>query len=238
MRRIELYKTVSIGACLFIAAGLSSAAEVFPLFGTGIGVSAGSQDPNWVLVSDPGGAVGTSPYVTDGSTFPVGTFPFSSSGWFKDGSFGSDSKWLSPAANETTSNAAGEYVYTQTFSLTGFDPSSVVIDGEWSADNYGEILINGVPVTGVTDGDITNAAGQFHAFTSFVLNSSDAGFTTGVNTITFEAFNTTTGSPDVTGFNVDIESDSATAVPEPASIGLMGLGLAALGWGARKLGRG
>jgi hypothetical protein len=119
--------------------------------------------------------------------------------------------------------------------LTGLLPGSAVITGQWSADNYGYIEVNGVKVTAGTSGNIASADGQFASFTSFVLNSSNATFNSGTNTIEFVVFNNSNGGPDVTGVNVDIESDSAaSAVPEPASIGLMGLGLAALAFFAHR----
>ena len=40
--------------------------------------------------------------------------------------------------------SGGEYVYRTTFDLTGFDPTTAMISGIWSADDRGiDILING-----------------------------------------------------------------------------------------------
>jgi PEP-CTERM motif len=238
-----MQRTAFIGACLLTAAGLASAGTI-TIYGTGFTstgtpVTAGGTDGNFTLESGPGGSVPSAfdPFVTDGSG--TSSFPFNNN-WLKDGSSGSDSEWISPDAHETATNPSSTtvpYVYTEDFSLTGFDPTSVVITGEWSADNYGVILINGVAVTGATNGALANVTGNFKTFTNFTLNIADADFTSGVNTITFEVFNNSNGSPDVTGVNVDIESataNSTSAVPEPASAGFMGLGLAALGFASRK----
>lgn len=166
------------------------------------------------------------PFVTD-----TGQFPFTGSpAWLADSS---TSEWISPFANESTNSdpdsATVAYVYQESFSLTGLVPSSAVITGQWSADNYGFIEVNGTKVTLGTSGNIPNNPQEFTSFTSFVLNSSNATFNAGANTIDFFVFNNANGTPDVTGVNIDIESDSATsATPEPASWALTGLGLAAL----------
>lgn len=234
-------RTVLMGACLLMMSGLVSASTIFALYGTGFTntgavVAAGGQDGNWTLVSDPSGSVSTpvAPFVTYGSS--GGTFPFSAGAWLKDGSSGTTSEWVSPHAHENSSDPNSPtvpYVYQETFNLTGLTPSTVVITGEWSADNYGYIVVNGTPVstngTGA-DGIIANQLGQFKTFTSFILNASNATFQAGTNTIQFDVFNNPNGSPDVTGVNIDIESDFASdpGTPEPASFGLMGLGLVAL----------
>jgi len=228
----------TILASFVLASGLLSAGTIGVYSagytaGGGSKVFAGGTDGNWTLESGPGGSVSSpfAPHVTVGSV--LGTFPFSSGAWFKDGSFGSTSEWVSPDAFETSSNPYSlvtPYVYQETFSLSGLDnPSTVVITGEWSADNYGYIVVNGIPVSTGADGNIPNRTGEFKFFTSFVLNSSNATFLPGTNTIQFDVFNNPNGSPDVTGINVDIESATADPAPEPTTFGIMGFGLAALG---------
>jgi hypothetical protein len=160
-------------------------------------------------------------------------FPFSSGAWLKDGSSGSTSEWVSPKAIEQSADpnsSTTPYVYQETFDLTGLNWATVVITGEWSADNYGDIVVNGTEVTTGVDGSIPNAAGEFKSFTSFTLNSANAGFLPGLNTIQFDVFNNSSGSPDVTGINVDILSATANPTPEPATFGIMGAGLLALGF--------
>jgi hypothetical protein len=225
----------TILACLVLASGLASAATI-NIFGTGY-TAGGSKvlplgtDGNWTLESGPGASVPSpfAPFVTYGSA--LSQFPFSSGAWFKDGSFGSTSEWISPLARETASNPNSPtvpYVYQETFSLIGVDPSTAVIIGEWSADNYGYIVVNGTEVTTGANGIIPNAAGEFKSFTSFTLDSSNANFVLGTNTIQFDVFNNANGSPDVTGINVDFLSATAEN-PEPATFGFIGFGLAALG---------
>jgi hypothetical protein len=218
---------------------LVSAATI-DLYSTGYTAGGGTKllpfgsDGNWTLESGPGGSVSSpyAPYVTFGSILI--SFPFSNGDWLKDGSSGSTSQWVGPAALETSSNpnSTVPYVYQETFNLTGLWAPSAVITGMWSADNYGYVVVNGTEVsingTGA-DGIIPNSTGEFKTFTSFTLNSSNANFLSGINTIQFDVFNNANGSPDVTGINVDIESATANLVPEPATFGIVGLALAALG---------
>jgi hypothetical protein len=247
-------RTILVGACLLAVSGLASATNTFALYGTGFNSSGSAlptdgtqKDGNWTLESGPtvltsGGCnapcVSSVTYSEDPFVTETGQFPFSgvSPAWLPDFV---TSQWISPRGSETTDSdpwsASVPYIYQESFNLTGLALSSVVITGQWSADNYGYIEVNGTQVTLGTAGNITNAAGQFSSFTSFVLNSSNASFVSGANTIEFVVFNSSSGGPDVTGLNVDIESDSAnSATPEPASIGLTGLGLAALAFFARR----
>jgi hypothetical protein len=209
---------------LILAGGMASAATI-DLYSTGYTAGGGSpvlplfQDGNWTLLSGPpGGSYGYAPYVTFGSA--LSQFPFSSGAWLKDGSSGSTSEWVSPKAIEQSADpnsSTTPYVYQETFDLTGLNWATVVITGEWSADNYGDIVVNGTEVTTGVDGSIPNAAGEFKSFTSFTLNSANAGFLPGLNTIQFDVFNNSSGSPDVTGINVDILSATANPTPEPAT---------------------
>jgi hypothetical protein len=223
--------------CFVLASGLLSAATI-DVYSTGYTAGGGSEviptlaDGNWTLVSGPGNSVTSpfAPYVTFGSL--LSQFPFSSGAWLKNNSFGSSSEWVSPFAIEQSNNPYSStvpYVYQETFTLAGLNLSSIVIDGQWSADNYGYIVVNGTEVTTGTDGIIPNSPGQFKSFTNFVLTSSNADFVQSTNVIQFDVFNTSTGSPDVTGINVDFLSATADPAPEPATFGIMGCALVSLG---------
>ncbi|MGH9847417.1 MAG: CARDB domain-containing protein [Blastocatellia bacterium] len=98
-----------------------------------------------------------------------------------------DSFWLSnsPASNWISvnpgrSSSVGNYSYTTTFDLTGFDPTKAVIRGRWITDNNGlDIKINGTS-TGFTTP--YGAHFTWHDFTIF------SGFVAGLNTLEFSYF--------------------------------------------------
>jgi hypothetical protein len=173
------------------------------------------------------------PYVTEGSRLINPGVPFGlTNGWTLDTLA---SQWLSPQQSYSkTSDPAGEYIYEDTFNLTGLNLSTVDITGKWTADNYGYIVVNGVQVTAGESGNIADTTGQFEHYFNFALTSSNTDFVSGVNTIEFVVMNNSNGSPNSTGLNVDIESKTANVTPEPGSFALMGLGLGTLGLAARK----
>ncbi|HEX5177546.1 MAG TPA: PEP-CTERM sorting domain-containing protein, partial [Chthoniobacteraceae bacterium] len=135
----------------------------------------------------------------------IGGFPIPP--WAPDNN---QSAWLTPGAD--TNGPDGDYAYTITFDLTGFDPSSVSILGRWAVDNVGsEILLNGQP-TGNENG------GGFADYTPFSISSSDGDlFSPGVNTLSFQVNNATPPGP--TGVRWEFLS-ATVAIPEPASVAL------------------
>jgi hypothetical protein len=132
----------------------------------------------------------------------------------------STSQWIGP----DTASGSGAYtvVYRTTFDLTGLNPATAVLNGNWAVDDAGNnILINGTS-TGIT----TSFA--YNAFTPFTISS---GFVSGVNTLDFQWTNT--GGPG--GLRVELSGTAApiSGVPETTSTVLLGTGLAAL-WFARR----
>lgn len=203
-----------------ILLGLSGAVQALPInvFSTGVdaagAVVAGGTvgDLHYSLISAPPG-VGTGiKAATSGSEgFPIGP-------WLGDNTL---SRWIGPNTGDLN-GPVGSYTYRTTFDLTGLDLSTAALSGRWATDNPGtEILINDV-ATGLT-------AGGFTAWSAFSINS---GFVAGLNTLDFVVYNA--GGP--TGLRVEISGDAAAAaVPEPASLVLLALGLAAwLGFSRRK----
>jgi hypothetical protein len=137
---------------------------------------------------------------------------------------GPNSKWIAPRADTGNSNSPGNYYYRTTFDLTGFNPYSAMITGQWTTDNNGlNILINGTG-TGFT----TPLAAFNQGFFSFSITS---GFVAGINTLDFVLFN----ESGPTGLRVEFLSGSADPIPEPATMLLLGSGLIGLaGYGRRR----
>jgi hypothetical protein len=182
--------------------------------GSGILLANGAVDPHYLLTSVPGGTTGIQ-VLTSTAGYPSSWLGVDSS---------SVSAWIGP--NTFVSDGpAGDYNYRTTFDLTGLDPATASLIGQWSTDNTGvDILINGVS-TGIT---ATGPAGTPEAsFTQWTTFSIGSGFVGGVNTLDFIVNNQSATGANPTGLRVEI-SGNAAAAPEPASFVLIGAGLLAL----------
>jgi hypothetical protein len=127
--------------------------------------------------------------------------------------------------------------YSIHFSLTGFDLSTVVISGAWTADDLGlGILVNGHSISATA---LPTGGNPWSQVYSFAFNSSTPGFTSdlhsGVNTLTFsvdQVDNNYDGLivSSLTGNGILTVNEAGAGVPEPGSILLIatGLGIVAL----------
>ncbi|MBI2927724.1 MAG: immunoglobulin domain-containing protein [Verrucomicrobia bacterium] len=162
---------------------------ILGLFNTGVDdtgtiLADGTADTHYKIVLNADGDAPFDPLVQDSTVFPIVTGP-----WVLHLE-GDLSRWIGPRA-ETSGAAGGDYVYQTKFDLTGFDPTTAFLSGNWSTDNEGlDILLNGAS-TG-----LKNTA-QFGGYTPFSLTS---GFLSGGNTLEFKLNNAGAG---YTGLRVD-----------------------------------
>jgi hypothetical protein len=114
--------------------------------------------------------------------------------------------------------------YTLTFDLTGLQAKTATISGNFAADNYASVYLNGTLIAAQPAATIFE---NFQQLTSFSANS---GFLAGINTLRFEV--TDTGPPSA--LLVSGITGSALAVPEPAEWALLIGGFAFAGLAARR----
>jgi hypothetical protein len=172
-------------------------------------ISFGSLDDDWSLVSAPSG-------VTTGDAKVI----VKNSSWFDPEP---DARWISSqsATSGSTGLAPGTYQYQLLFSLIK-DPNLIYsIAADYGSDD------------GVTDiklnGNILVAGGGGFGGTTFpssLLNDNQGFFNNGTNTLLATLANVGDGNP--TGF-VMRGSVSSEPIPEPATLLLLGSGLAGLG---------
>jgi hypothetical protein len=212
---------LSVGAGLILnlipALALTASAQVtIPgLFNTGVDdsgnlLSAGQTDPNWTITSSP---------VSSGA-IPALVCSDLNKSWVANTT---SSQWINATGDGNDLEPGGLYIYTLTFSLTGFDPSTASILGKWASDNNSDVYLNGV------DTGISNSTNGFSPFKLFEITS---GFVEGENELQFYVNQIPPGpkgDADPEGLQVNFIDASAEAVPEPAAITLLLIGLSMLG---------
>lgn len=157
------------------------------LFNTGVDnqgdpLADGEVDPHYRLTANPQDPASSDAIVEDSTAFPIVSGP-----WVPNTS---SSKWIGPAFD--SNGAGGDYTYSTTFDLTGFDPATARLEGDWATDNVGsDIVLNG------NSTGMRNDA-QFAALTHFVITS---GFRGGVNTVEF-LINNAGAAENPTGLHV------------------------------------
>jgi hypothetical protein len=116
----------------------------FPVFGTGLDSSGsvlagGTVDPNYELI----GSADTSFPGPNAVVLNEGP-PISPNGpWVANGP---NSKWISVQPNNPPNAAPGNYTYQTTFDLTGFDPGTAQLTGQWATGNAGILAMTEEPV--------------------------------------------------------------------------------------------
>jgi uncharacterized repeat protein (TIGR01451 family) len=162
------------------------------LFNTGVNddrslLLDGAVDPHYQLVQSPDSAYpGPAAFVAVSS----GGWPYPQ--WTLDGS---NSKWIAPRTDVSAGNASGIYLYRTTVDLSGLDPVTAQITGQWATDNDGlDILLNGN-----STGNQNFLGFNFGSFAPFTVGR---GFRTGTNTLDFLVHQSGAGTP--TGLRVEL----------------------------------
>lgn len=125
----------------------------------------------------------------------------------------SDASWIGPIDGDY-SGPDGEYRYSLTFELTDLDPMTATISGQWSTDNTGVILLNGIET-----GNISSSEYSFRVLHDFSISD---GFISGTNTLEFVVTNIPAPSTNPTGLLVANIIGDASEVPVPSSVWLLG----------------
>jgi hypothetical protein len=162
-------------------------------FNTGVDDS-GAVLPNYtvdlhytLLVSADSRFPGPGAVVVDDTLFPIAT-----GNWIANSS---TSKWIGPQGNQDYLNdvshgdAVGEYIYRTVFDLTGYDPQSVQLVGQWTCDSVGtDVRINGASTSNAT---ITNLFADAQWQSLLITN----GFVPGTNNLDFVVERAPFGGP-------------------------------------------
>jgi hypothetical protein len=182
-----------VAQCSFLvvvtATGGNCCTNIIEVFNTGMGgpsgnilLAAGTPDPNYSLVTAPGSC--TIAQVINTNTMPappwVGTGP--------------NSQWIGGGPNANCD--AGFYVYRLAVNITC--PSNAMLSGQWTADDYAEVFLNGVS-TGIT----APSPGFPYSFTGWHPLLLTNGFVCGTNFIDFYVTNAH-GVVNPTGFRAQL----------------------------------
>lgn len=201
-------------------AAASAAAAPIPVFSTGNGQQTDAYvDPHWTytLVNNTGNgpSSGTQSALVLANSptdfYSSWTANTSASAWIGDNTAGSGSGFSS-------FSSGGALSFSTSFTMVGLDPGTAQMSGVWTADDAGELLLNG---------NVISTLGNWgQGLISFSASSAD--FVSGTNTLTVVL---TTSDNAWEGARVQIASATAaaTTVPEPLSSAILAAGLVGLG---------
>ena len=203
-------------------------------------------DGNWYAAANSSGTFLSQAFVTVNNSAPVqNAGPWLANNTNDSNGVGAGSYWITPSSNQAANFANGNFFYSTTFNLTGFNLANVILSGFWLADDYGGgIFLNGVAVGQASQPAFGSEGGPMVGFTITQGNPNlgQAVFNNGINTLTFGVVNDSTnhgliaGGSTPTGLRVvfTTANDLGSGVPEPASLILAAPCLAILAWTRRR----
>ncbi|WZO98490.1 DUF11 domain-containing protein [Isosphaeraceae bacterium EP7] len=129
---------------------------------------------------------------------------------------GPTSQWIGPTADPFLGTDSGDFVYRQTFDLTGLDPTTAVLHLQLASDNDSRVFLNGV------DTNVALIQGSLYAFDYETLHpfTIATGFRAGYNTLEIVVHN----DYSATGLRLDLSGTADPADPSlpvyPANVSL------------------
>jgi hypothetical protein len=220
IRRLGL----ACAAALFLTAPTAKAEIITSLFNTGVSntgtrLGGGLVDPHWTISTNPSGT-GSAAYTTVANGFPL------PGPWLSNPT---GAAWIQPTSGTTDNHAAGTYVYSTNFDLTGFDPTTATVSFRVAADDrISGVYLNGNNV-GFTYNGVNGGAAYASLSDQFTI-SNPAFFQDGLNQLQFHVVNDPVAGDDCydptnpTGMLVKVYG-KACPIPEPSTFALVGAGL-------------
>lgn len=212
---------LATAGALMVAAGAAQATTV-NWFNTGVDasrapLSLGDLDPHYTVTHD--GVTQQAIVIDDHRR------------WLDPESPELNARWIG-LTNFNVSDPVGDYVFTTTFDLGGFDANSAVLHFDYAVDNSVQIHLNGNLIAD-SIGIVGENLGYLDIVETVVVNGSTGFFEQQLNVLTFTVhnlFNNPENRFNPTGLLVAGVGGQVSAIPVPAALPLFVTALGAVGF--------